>query len=42
MGNVGQEVSATNVTFELSFKKLIRFCLTSGDEEQDCEIEGRA
>lgn len=37
---MGREVSVTSVAFELSLEKWIRFCLTGGDKEQECQMEG--
>lgn len=41
-GNTDQKISVTNVAFELSLEKWVRFCLTGGDEEQESQMEGRA
>lgn len=41
-GNTDQKISVTNVAFELSLEKWVRFCLTGGDEEQKSQMEGRA
>lgn len=40
---MGQEVFTTSIALELlvSLKNLIRFCLTSGEEEQECKMEKR-